>query len=64
MPELSWQKSTFSEGPGVNCVELAAQAANIHLRESDAPGVALTTSRECLRALLRYIRTGEPEQMS
>ncbi len=56
MSELSWQKSTFSEGPGVNCVELASLSTHIHLRESDAPDIALATTRGGLRALLHHIR--------
>lgn len=58
---LTWQKSSFSEPNGTNCVELAASPADgtILLRESDAPGVVLATSRARLGALLAAIKAGE-----
>ncbi len=33
MSDLTWQKSSFSDGPGLNCVELAtAPAASTYAR--------------------------------
>ncbi|MFG3515569.1 MULTISPECIES: DUF397 domain-containing protein [Streptomyces] len=56
---LHWQKSTFSGGgEGDTCVELAASPTHIHLRESDTPTTALTTSPATLAHLLKGIRTG------
>ncbi|MEU8886658.1 DUF397 domain-containing protein [Streptomyces sp. NPDC048442] len=63
MPDLDWQKSTFSEGGGGNCVNIAAAPDHphphtLHLRESDAPEVVLTTGTRALSALLRAVRAG------
>lgn len=56
---LHWQKSTFSGGgEGDTCVELAASPGTIHLRESDAPTAALTTTPAAVAHLLACIRTG------
>ncbi|MFH0177123.1 DUF397 domain-containing protein [Streptomyces cacaoi] len=62
---LHWQKSTFSGGAEGNaCVELAASAAPaaLHLRESDTPDMALSTTPVALAHLLEGIRTGAPYQ--
>ncbi len=57
MPELNWQKSSFSGGPESNCLYLATTPhGTIHLRESDAPDVILATAPESLAALLRHVR--------
>jgi len=54
-----WQKSSFSGGgEGNDCVELAATHTTIHLRESDTPATALTTTPTPLAQLLQAIRTG------
>ncbi|MFJ9717174.1 DUF397 domain-containing protein [Streptomyces sp. NPDC101213] len=58
---LRWQKSTFSGGgEGDTCVELAAGGGVIHLRESDTPATALTTTPAALARLLEGIRDGAP----
>ncbi|MFI9104332.1 DUF397 domain-containing protein [Streptomyces fildesensis] len=55
----AWQKSSFSGADeGNNCVELAPLADAVLLRESDDPGVIVTTTPAALRAFLRDIRTG------
>ncbi|WP_438818538.1 DUF397 domain-containing protein [Streptomyces brasiliscabiei] len=57
--DLNWQKSTFSGGAEGNaCVELAAAPDRIHLRESDSPGVIVTTTPTPVSHLLRSITTG------
>ncbi|MFP3988734.1 DUF397 domain-containing protein [Streptomyces sp. E11-3] len=56
MTELNWQKSTFSEGQGDNCVYVAATDGSIHLRESDTPNVTLTTTPSALAAFIRSTR--------
>lgn len=59
MPELVWQKSSFSTGGQGECVEIAAGAAGlVHLRESDDPQVVITTTPAALRALLRAAKAG------
>ncbi|MEV7193836.1 DUF397 domain-containing protein [Streptomyces sp. NPDC093510] len=61
MNELSWQKSSFSEGAGVNCVYVAAgPTGRIHLRESDEPTTILTTTPKALSALLHTLTTRLP----
>ncbi|MDX3244112.1 DUF397 domain-containing protein [Streptomyces sp. ME18-1-4] len=58
---LRWQKSTFSGGAEGNaCVEVAASPAPaaLHLRESDVPDTALTTTPTALAHLLAGIRAG------
>ncbi|MER6960861.1 MULTISPECIES: DUF397 domain-containing protein [unclassified Streptomyces] len=62
MPELTWQKSTFSGGPEGECLYVAATPTPtpdgaIRLRESDTPDVILATTQEALTALLRHAKT-------
>ncbi|MFG2474281.1 DUF397 domain-containing protein [Streptomyces fagopyri] len=57
MPELHWQKSTYSE-EGSSCVYLATTpAGTILLRESDDPEVILTTGPRQLGALIAALRS-------
>ncbi|MEU3460272.1 DUF397 domain-containing protein [Streptomyces sp. NPDC006733] len=59
MSEISWQKSTYSgQGDGASCVEVAVVAGTIRLRESDDPGVVLTTTPARLAEFLDSVRTG------
>ncbi|WP_406172933.1 DUF397 domain-containing protein [Streptomyces sp. NBC_00996] len=56
MPELDWQKSTYSQEAS-SCINLAtAPDGTIRLRESDDPGVALTTSHSPLRSLIAAVK--------
>ncbi|MCX4907800.1 DUF397 domain-containing protein [Streptomyces sp. NBC_00878] len=56
MTELTWQKSSFSDGAGDNCLYVAATpTGTIHLRESDTPTVSLTTTPATLAALIRTL---------
>ena len=58
MPELHWQKSSFSSEAS-NCLELAtAPDGTIHLRESDAPAIMLTLHAPNLDVLLTATRRG------
>lgn len=58
MPELHWQKSSFSSEAS-NCLELAtAPDGTIHLRESDTPTTALTLRATTLNPLLSAAREG------
>ncbi|MFI6404186.1 DUF397 domain-containing protein [Streptomyces sp. NPDC050548] len=57
MTTHQWQKSTYS-GDASNCVNIAATTPDtIHLRESDAPDVILTTTAERLRHLIRTLKS-------
>ncbi|WP_327428938.1 DUF397 domain-containing protein [Streptomyces sp. NBC_01236] len=58
MPQLTWQKSTFSGGGEGECVELAAATPHrIHLRESDQHEIA-TTTPHALAELLNALKGG------
>ncbi|GHJ40060.1 DUF397 domain-containing protein [Streptomyces sp. TS71-3] len=61
MPELHWQKSTFSSGPQGECLNVAvAPDGTIRLRESDAPRTVLIATPHGLAALLEDIKGGAP----
>ncbi|USQ83569.1 DUF397 domain-containing protein [Streptomyces phaeoluteigriseus] len=56
MPELTWQKSTYS-AEAANCVHVAASpTGTVHLRESDDPDAILTTTTSGLRALISRLK--------
>ncbi|MGK5531444.1 DUF397 domain-containing protein [Streptomyces sp. URMC 129] len=59
MAGLEWHKSTFS-GPDGNkeCIELAARANALLIRESDEPETVLTTDSKRLAALLAAVKAG------
>ncbi|WP_255949103.1 DUF397 domain-containing protein [Streptomyces odontomachi] len=62
MPELHWQKSTFSSGPQGDCLNVAiASDGTIRLRESDAPRIVLTTTAHGLAALLQDLKRRVPD---
>ncbi|MFF5001249.1 DUF397 domain-containing protein [Streptomyces phaeochromogenes] len=62
MPELHWQKSSFSSEAS-NCVELAtAPDGTIRLRESDAPTTTLTLRPPGLHSLLAAARREIPNR--
>ncbi|MFF3452176.1 DUF397 domain-containing protein [Streptomyces sp. NPDC002667] len=53
----NWQKSSFSgSGDGNNCLELATTPGTAHLRESDTPGIRLSTAPGALVHLLNHIK--------
>ncbi|MEV2252063.1 DUF397 domain-containing protein [Streptomyces sp. NPDC050147] len=55
MPQLTWQKSSFSEDQA-NCLYIAtAPDGTLRLRESDTPDTILTTTRDPLAALLKTL---------
>lgn len=56
---IKWQKSSFSGGGGENCVEIGHHSDNIVMRESDDPGLVLTTTPEKFRAFLLGVKAGE-----
>ncbi|AQW52436.1 DUF397 domain-containing protein [Streptomyces violaceusniger] len=58
MSDLTWQKSSFSEAAAANCVELAAIADGIRIRESDEPDAVIRTTPVALGVLIRAIKTG------
>ncbi|MFI7298286.1 DUF397 domain-containing protein [Streptomyces sp. NPDC050121] len=55
---LKWQKSSFSGGgEGNDCLELASTSTTLHLRESDTPAIALTSTPATFVHFLAGIRT-------
>ena len=57
---LHWQKSTYSGGgEGNGRLELASSLTHIHLRESDTPASALTTTPATLAQLLAFTSSRE-----
>jgi hypothetical protein len=59
VPDHAWQRSSFSDAGGNNCVELAPLPSNhILIRESESPAAVITTSRAALRALVLDLRGG------
>lgn len=53
----TWQKSSFSgNGPGNDCVEVAAGDDLIRLRESDDPHTVLAPTARAFGALLRHVK--------
>ncbi|MGX1911040.1 DUF397 domain-containing protein [Streptomyces phaeochromogenes] len=66
MSELTWQKSSFSDGAGDNCLYIAAYTPTgaIHLRESDTPAVSLTTTPATLSALIRTLTANPHVRMT
>ncbi|MCY0931952.1 DUF397 domain-containing protein [Streptomyces sp. H27-H1] len=56
---IKWQKSSFSGGGGENCIEVGQEPGRIVMRESDDPGIVLTTSPEKLAAFIKGVKAGE-----
>jgi len=53
--ELTWFKSTYSDGEGGNCVEVAACPSTIHVRDSkDKQGPHLAFSPAGWAAFVAY----------
>ncbi|MGW6362038.1 DUF397 domain-containing protein [Streptomyces sp. NPDC055092] len=58
MPNLTWQKSSYSGGPEGNCVNIAtAPDGTIRLRESDDPDTVVFTEPAQLALLIRQIKS-------
>ncbi|MCX4754448.1 DUF397 domain-containing protein [Kitasatospora purpeofusca] len=58
MRQLNWQKSSYS-GDAADCVEIAADGGLIHIRESDDPAIAITTTKARLAAWIQGAKAGE-----
>ncbi|MEU5107392.1 DUF397 domain-containing protein [Streptomyces sp. NPDC021354] len=56
--EIIWQKSSFSQGTG-ECVELAATADGVLMRESDEPQQIIRTTQAKLRAFVQGVKAGD-----
>ncbi|WP_149830346.1 DUF397 domain-containing protein [Streptomyces tailanensis] len=61
MPQLTWQKSSFSTGGEGNCIELAAATpSRIHLRESDQPDAIAMATPQVLAEFLHALKADSP----
>ncbi|MCD9143920.1 DUF397 domain-containing protein [Streptomyces albireticuli] len=57
MSHVAWQKSTYSaDTAGNECVEVGFAHGTLALRESDEPGVVITTTPGSLRTLIRLLK--------
>ncbi len=56
--EIQWHKSSYSEQSG-NCLELAVVDGQILVRESDDPGVIVSTTAAKLAVFLAGAKAGE-----
>ncbi len=56
--EINWQKSSFSGKEGEQCVEMAARADMIWIRESDAPSLTARANRAGFAVFLAGVKTG------
>ncbi len=63
MEKLNWQKSSYS-GDAADCVEIAADGGLIHIRESDDPDIAITTTKAKLAAWLQGAKAGEFDHLT
>jgi hypothetical protein len=58
-----WQKSSYSPEAS-SCVYVAATGSGtVKIRESDEPGVIVTTTSARLRTLIRAVKAGEFDQL-
>ncbi|WBB60037.1 DUF397 domain-containing protein [Streptomyces sp. WMMC500] len=59
--ELAWVKSSYSGSGGGNCVEVAAAAEGVHVRDSKDPsGPVLTVSPEAWTSFLAFAAAQDP----
>ncbi|MCE7078696.1 DUF397 domain-containing protein [Streptomyces sp. ST2-7A] len=56
--EANWQKSSYSEGNGANCIEVTRPGHTVLLRESEEPTIVLGAPPVRLAALLGAIKEG------
>ncbi|MFJ2741633.1 DUF397 domain-containing protein [Streptomyces sp. NPDC087440] len=58
--EPSWHKSSYSNGTGGECVEVACVSAHTAVRDSKAPeGTQITLRRATWTEFIRAVRGGE-----
>ncbi|WNE97986.1 DUF397 domain-containing protein [Streptomyces luomodiensis] len=63
MSDLTWQKSSFSDGAGPNCVELASAPDGIRIRESDEPEAVIHTNPATLRSFIRAVKAANLDHL-
>ncbi|MGW1295868.1 DUF397 domain-containing protein [Streptomyces sp. NPDC002533] len=60
IPESAWFKSSYSDGTGNNCIEVADRSSRIHVRDSkkkDGPALAFPAST--FSAFIETVRAGD-----
>ncbi|MFE1801951.1 DUF397 domain-containing protein [Streptomyces sp. NPDC059517] len=62
MPQLAWQKSSYSSDESNDCLSLAAAHGGVLLRESDAPTEIIATTSARLDHLMRTLKAGRSPQ--
>lgn len=60
---IRWQKSSFSEHPDGECMELAAHGEHLLIRESDEPDLVLRAEVEVLHSFLSGAKAGRFNQL-
>lgn len=62
---VTWRKSTFSNGQGGDCVELADLGETIGMRDSKLGETSpvLNLTRDSLRGLIAGVKAGEFDDM-
>ncbi|MFD0309262.1 DUF397 domain-containing protein [Streptomyces sp. NPDC127119] len=58
VPQLTWQKSSYSGDENNSCLYLAATPAGVLLRESDAPAEVVATTPARLGHLVQALKAG------
>lgn len=59
-PELAWFKSSYSTGNGGECVEVAAAATHVHIRDSkQVSGPMLVVRPEAWAGLVELVRVAD-----
>ncbi|MBE1537912.1 DUF397 domain-containing protein [Actinomadura algeriensis] len=59
LPEATWRKSSYSQGGGTECIEVAEIAGQHLVRDSKDPdGPCLTVTPHAWATLLTRIKTG------
>ncbi|GGK78215.1 hypothetical protein Sme01_23150 [Sphaerisporangium melleum] len=59
LSHATWQKSSYSQGQGNNCIEVAKVQCHIAVRDSKVPeGTVLIIQRPEWRAFLTQIKRG------
>jgi hypothetical protein len=56
-PRARWEKSSYSNGNGGNCVEVARNLAGVvPVRDSKNPGPALVVSADAWQAFMGHVK--------
>lgn len=62
MRDVRWRKSSYSEDGGNNCVEVAAVAGKVAIRDSKRPERVLPVRRAAFHAMVSAASSGRLER--